>query len=130
MQRVRYTGQPVHTVTRARATASGIELTFTHPLDPAAAIDTDRYAAESWNYRRTKEYGSPEYSVADPDRRGRDPVEIKSAKLSADGKTVSLGIPGMKPVHMLRVRCRIRAADRARVSLDVYYTIHKLGARR
>lgn len=127
-QRVRYTGQPLHTVVAARATESGLALTFTHPLDRAAAASADRYSAERWNYRRTAEYGSPEYSVADPGRRGRDPVEISSATLATDGKTVLLEIPDMKPVHMLRVRCRIRAADGARVSLDMYFTVHRLAA--
>ena len=64
--------------------------------------------------------------MADSDRRGRDPVEIRSAALAADGKTVRLDLPDMKPVHTLRVRCRIRAADRSRVSLDTYLTIHKM----
>ena len=125
-QRVRYTGQAVDTVVKSRATTSGIELTFTRPLDAAAASDTDRYSAERWNYRRTAEYGSDEYSVANPRQQGRDPIEIKSARLAADGKTVFLEIPDMRPVHMLRIRCRIRAADRARISLDIYSTIHRL----
>ncbi len=52
--------------------------------------------------------------------------EIRSAALAADGKTVRLDLPDMQPVHMLRVRCRIRAADRSRISLDMYLTIHKI----
>lgn len=127
-QRVRYTGRAMHTVVESRATQSGVRLTFTHPLDPAAASDPDRYSAERWNYRRTEQYGSPEYSVTHPGRRGRDPVEIKSATLAADGKTVFLEIPDMRPVHMLRIRCRIRAADRSRISLDIYSTIHRLAS--
>ena len=111
---------------KSHATTSGVELTFTRPLDAAAAADPDRYSAERWNYRRTAEYGSDEYSVAEPRQRGRDPIEIKSVRLSADGKTVFLEIPDMRPVHMLRIRCRIRAADRSRVSLDIYSTIHRL----
>jgi hypothetical protein len=125
-QRVRYTGEPVHTVTRARATAEGLVLTFTNPLDPRSAGDARRYSAERWNYVRSAEYGSAEYSVASPGARGRDPVEIAGAELREDRRTVLLRIPGMAPVDMLRIRCRIRAADGAQVSLDIYNSVRQL----
>ena len=42
-------------------------------------------------------YGSPEFSVADPDKIGHDPVAIKSIKM-LDDKTVFIEIPNIKPV--------------------------------
>ena len=68
---------------------SGVELTFTQPLDKASAEDVQNYSGERWNYLRTSNYGSPEFSVENPDKKGHDKLDITAAKLSADGKTVT-----------------------------------------
>jgi hypothetical protein len=70
-------------------TAKGVELTFTEPLDAATANDVGSYDVEQWQYRWSKEYGSKDWSVENPTKQGRDMVEIKSAKLSADGRTLT-----------------------------------------
>src|SRR6185295_17999355 len=49
-------------------------------------------------------------SVADPKKRGRDRVEIRSAKVSADGKTVTLEVPGLAPVMQMQVKMNIKSA--------------------
>ena len=53
---------------------------------------------------------------------GRDQI-TRLHDLNGDAEA---DFPDMKPVHMLRIRCRILAADRSRVSLDMYLTIDKL----
>src|SRR5262249_20617583 len=58
------------------------------------------------NYLYTENYGSPDFSVANPKKQGRDPVEIASAKVSPDGKTVTLAIPGLKPVMQMLIKLR------------------------
>jgi hypothetical protein len=125
-QRVRYTGRPVHVVREMHVTKRGLELAFTNPVDAASAGDADNYSAQWWNYAYTEKYGSPDLSVADPKKQGRDPVEIKSAAVSADGRRVTLEIPGMRPVMQMLVRVRIKAADGSAVSQDVYHTIHRV----
>ena len=109
-----------------KVTKAGIALTFTDPLDPETAADAGSYAVQQWNYDYSAKYGSPDWSVADPKKKGRDTIEVSSAKLSADGKTVTLEIPGLKPVMQMGVKVRVRSADAAPVSLDVYLTIHKV----
>jgi hypothetical protein len=126
LQRVRYTGQPVHMVTGLKVTRDGLELTFPHPLDPETAASADSWAAQMWNYRWSEKYGSPEFSVSDPARQGRDPVEIRAARLSSDGRTVSLAIPGIRPVMQMLVRGRVRAADGAAVPVELYLTINRV----
>ena len=37
---------------------------------------------------------------------GRDPVDIKSAKVSSDGRQVTLEIPGLQPVMQMLIRFR------------------------
>lgn len=126
LQRVRYTGKPVHAISAMRVRKDAIELDFTDPVDPATAGDPDSWLAQQWNYRYTGNYGSADYSVADPKKQGRDPVEIASAVVSADGKRVTLSIPGLQPVMQMLIRCRMKAADGAPINQELWHTIHKI----
>jgi hypothetical protein len=126
LQRVRYTGKPARTAHDLHVHAHGIDLTFTEPLDPESAGNPENYGIQAWNYAWTKNYGSPEFSVADPARKGHDTMAIAAAKLSADGKTVSLEIPGLRPVMQMMIRVKVKAADGAPVAFDVYNTINKI----
>ena len=125
--RVRYTGQPVRMATEFHAAKTGVEITFASPLQPATATDPGNYAVERWNYRWTGAYGSPEFSVDNPDQQMHDRLEVKSARLSADNKKIFLEIEGMKPADQVRVRFSIAAADGAPVAQDIYATVYKLG---
>jgi glucose/arabinose dehydrogenase len=126
VHRVRYTGQPVNMPTKLRATKQGIELTFTSPLDEVSAADVGNWAVEQWNYKWTADYGSPEFSVADPAKKGHDKVEVKSARLSKDKKTVFLEIPTIQPVMQMKISANVKAADGATVKQEVWNSIWKL----
>jgi len=125
-QRVRYTGKPLRMVSEMHVKKEAIEITFTDPVDAETAGDPDSYLAQQWNYRYSEKYGSPDFSVANPKKEGRDPVEIKSAKVSSDGRTVTLEIPGLKPVMQMMIRFKIRSADGAPISQEIWHTIHKV----
>jgi hypothetical protein len=101
-----------------------IELTFTDPVDPATAGDPDSWVVQQWNYRYSGNYGSADYSVADPKKQGRDTVDVASIAVSSDGKRVTLAIPGLKPVMQMLIKGRIRAADGTSMSPEVMNTIH------
>jgi hypothetical protein len=126
-QRVRYTGGPVFSPTALRATAKGIYLTFATKLDPPAAGDVGNFDVEQWNYRWTADYGSADYSVENPAKKGRDTVEIESVKLQADGQTVFLSIPAIKPVMQMGISYQLKSADGKKVDGAVYNTINRLG---
>jgi hypothetical protein len=126
LQRVRYTGKPLRMPAELHVSARGADLTFTDPLSPESAENLENYDVKVWNYAWTKEYGSPEFSVAEPKRKGRDDLPVKSAKLSADGKTVSLELPGIRPVMQMMIRVKLKAADGAAVIFDVYNTINRI----
>ena len=57
---------------------------------------------------------------------GRDKVEVKAAKLSPEGKTVALSIPGLQPVMQMEIKLRLRAADGAEIRTMIGNTINKL----
>jgi hypothetical protein len=126
LQRVRYTGKPAYQPRALHVTPRGIELTFTDPLDPATANDAGSYDVERWQYRWSKEYGSADYSLENPSKKGRDTVELKSAKLSADGRTVMLEMPDIAPVMQMSITYKLRAADGHDVPGAVYNTINKV----
>lgn len=122
--RIRYTGKPVVSIARLNVTKAGVALTFTQPLDKSYAEDSQNYSGERWNYQRTSNYGSPEFSVADPAKRGHDKLDITGAKLSADGKTVTLAVTDLKPVNQQLLKFRLKTAAGVEFKQDVLHTIN------
>jgi len=124
LDRVRYTGKPVHMPSGLRVDKAGLHLTFTQPLDAASAADPENYAIRRWNYRRTSAYGSPTFKVSDPNARGNEEVNVTAAKLSADKRTVTLTIEDLRPCHQQHIRFNITAADGTKINSEVMHTIH------
>ena len=126
LQRVRYTGRPVRMPVEFRVRKTGVDLTFAEPVDRETAGDADNWSAAWFNVVSTPEYGSPEFHVTDPKKRGREKVEITKASVSEHGKTVSLEIPGFRPVTNLVLKFTIRSGDGQRMSHDLSLTINRL----
>ena len=123
-QRVRYTGATVCMPEELHVTDQGITIAFTSPLDTASAADVENYSIEQWNYRWTKNYGSGEYKVSDPEEKGHDPVEIKSVSIGTDDKSVTLLIDGLKPVMQMKITLNIKSANGAPVPKEIAHTIN------
>lgn len=136
--RVRYTGRPLTMPTQVTVKKNGIDITFTGALDPETAKDPGSYALDQWNYKWTKDYGSKLYSVKDPtkaiekslERASGDPIEIKSVKLSADNKTVSLEFTEpLLPVMQQHVRFNLNDANGKPLKVsELFHTINALPA--
>jgi glucose/arabinose dehydrogenase len=134
--RVRYTGQPVRMPKELHTTPTGMAITFTCPLDKATAEDPDNYDVQVWNYIWRSDYGSPEVSTnatatgkEKKDKPAHDTLDVKSAKLSADGKTVVLTIEGIKPVMQMKIEYKhVKAADGTDLHDTIENTIHNLPA--
>jgi hypothetical protein len=126
--RVRYTGRPAHLPTAFHVKSNGVEITFSDALAAGSVADVANYSVEQWNYIYSGGYGSPEVSPDDPKKKGHDKVELKSARLAGDGRTVFLEMP-VKPVHQMKIKYTLAAADGAEVRQEIYNTIHKVPAR-
>jgi glucose/arabinose dehydrogenase len=124
--RVRYTGKPVYSVCGMKVVHDGVELRFTQPLATDSAADIQNFSGKRWNYKRTEKYGSDEYSVADPKKAGRDALEIKGTKLSADGKTLTVQIADIKPVMQQSLKFNLKAADGTAIAQEIQHTIHAI----
>jgi hypothetical protein len=125
LQRVRHTGAPPRVPTAWRAHQNGLVLTFARPLAPDAA-DPGRFAVRQWNYRYAAQYGSKDYSVKEPDKIGRDEVEVRAAKLLPDARSVFVELPGLRPVMQMEVKYNLPFADGATASGPVYLTLNRL----
>jgi hypothetical protein len=125
-QRVRFTGKPLDVPVAWHARSNGLTLTFAQSLEKETAEDVGSYAVEQWNYRYAAQYGSKDWSVADPDREGHDTLDVRSAKLHADCRTVFLEIPGLKPVMQLQIQYNVEAKAGASMRGKLYATINRL----
>jgi hypothetical protein len=129
-QRVRYTGKNVYLPTAMHVKDTGIEISFQHPLDKKLAEDAGSWNVEQWTYRWTSDYGSPEVKISDPKQRGHDPVDVKSAKLSEDGKTVFLEIPKLQPVMQMLIQGDLQAADGTPMKVEIANTINAVNGQK
>jgi hypothetical protein len=132
LHRVRYqSGKPVRLPTEFHVAKNGLFITFAEPLNKEDAADAGAWAVEQWNYKWSGDYGSPEFSVKNPGQAGHDEVALKSAKVSADGKTVWLETdPAPQPVMQLKVSGNLADEKGAEVRFEMYGTVHKVGAER
>ncbi|HEX2131074.1 MAG TPA: family 16 glycoside hydrolase [Actinophytocola sp.] len=73
-----------------KATRNGFRITYTKPLS-AETIDglADAYEVEQWRYAATEAYGGPKVD--------QETLEVTSAKVSRDRRTVTLRVDGLQP---------------------------------
>jgi uncharacterized protein DUF6797 len=124
--RVRYTGGKVYMPRGLEVTTNGIRIDFTCALQKESAEDVQNYGLEQWNYLWSDKYGSPEFSLKEPNRQGRDAVELKSVRLGPDGRSLFLEIPGIQPVMQMKIQFRLKAQDGASIAHTIHNTINYL----
>ncbi|MBX7211890.1 MAG: hypothetical protein K1X78_26525 [Verrucomicrobiaceae bacterium] len=122
--RVRYTGAPSLTPREIVPTDKGVLLRFDVALDPKKAADPSSYSLATWGYKRAYTYGSAQYKA--DGGTGIDWLTPSSAYLGQDGKSVFIGVPGMKPVMQLRIGWSIASADGITVADNAYTTPYEL----
>ncbi|NJM55794.1 MAG: hypothetical protein HC841_07815, partial [Verrucomicrobiae bacterium] len=128
LYRVRHTGKPAHLPVAFVASKTGVELKFSDPLDPKTATDPESYGVERWNYYWSSNYGSKHYSVSERGAVKHDALTVTVARLSADGRTVTLDIADMRPSDQLLLKLNLDGADGALVSREIYATVPVLEA--
>jgi len=124
--RFRYTGKPLHVPVKYSASKKGVQITFSEPLDKATATDPGSYAAEMCNYRRTRGYGSRDYKVTEPNKQGRDALEVSKVTLSDDGKTITLEMPKLQKCMTLRIRYNLKGSKGEAVRSEINCTVNVL----
>ncbi len=142
-QRIRYNkGVEDSLPNKVEFTKTGVRITFGKSISPETAKDPESYSAERWKYMRTKQYGSGEFSVDNPDRaaekqaedkpskdeyRKHDTVKITAARPSKDGKSVELDLEGHKPSDTLKFTWDLEDSGGAAIKGEYYGTYRKAG---
>ena len=118
-ERVRWTGKTPFEILEMRAKPDGFELTFTEAVDPKT-IKPESFSMTAWTYIYQSKYGSPEVDQATP--------VIKSATVSADGKSVRLVIEGLVKGHVHHLTSSgVRSAGGSQLwHQDAYYTLNEI----
>ena len=119
LYRVRYNGGPVDVPTGLQARPGTLTLTFSDSLDPATAGDVSRYKFTVWSLKRSQNYGS--------DHVNEHTLEIKAARLSPNGKIVTLEIPDLAPTWCYELGYDLKNAEGQPISNKLDGTINQLG---
>ncbi len=119
LYRIRWTGRAMHLPIGLAAHEDGISITFTEPLDEAAASDPENFDIKVWSLRRTANYGSEHYDEHE--------LAVTASRLDPDDpRTVHLFIPDIAPTWCMEIRYRLRDAEGERFSGVIHNTIHEL----
>lgn len=104
----------------------GIQITFSNELDPTTAGDAGSYSLQEWNYRWTQNYGSKQYKASDPKKEGQDDLEIESATLGPDNKTIFLKVADLHPVMQQKLQLDLKSKSGAPIRITLHSTINRL----
>lgn len=124
--RVRYTGASSTLPREVVAMDQGVLLRFDSALDPDKAVDPDNYSLTSWHYKRTFQYGSPQFKADGTP--GIDRIPPGRVYLAKDGRSVFIAVAGMKPVMQMRLGWTLATAEGAVVQDTAYFTPYDLPA--
>ncbi len=124
LQRVRFTGKPVKVPVGWRQDGKALELRFAVPLERTTASDLGSYAVKRWNYRYSEEYGSKDWSVAEPSRNGRDDVAVTKASLLPDGQTIRLELADAAPAMQYELRYNVDLEGKGSASGQLWFSLH------
>ena len=118
LYRVRYTGQPVHLPVGLSATTDGIEIRFSGTIDRETASDASNYSVNTWDLKRTANYGSKHYN----EKR----LRVDAADVSKDGLTVKLKIPEIALTWGMEINYSIKTKSGNRLQGKVHNSVYRL----
>jgi len=104
-------------ITTIHAAKGALSVTFSDPLDPNS-VEADAFAFKIWQLKRSANYGSKHYD--------EHPLDIASARLGTDARTLTLTIPTLAPTQCYELKLTLRALDGATVERSIHGTIHQL----
>ncbi len=103
LYRVRYTGKPLHLPVQLTAYSDGLQLTFATALHPEKAVHPASFTINTWDIKRTRNYGSDRFNVKE--------LAIEQITLSEDRRTVFLQLPDMQPSWCMEILYELESAD-------------------
>ena len=122
LQRLRYTNKPAYYPVGFRLHTNGVRIKFGRAPDRDAATNAGNFFAQQWNYLYSAAYGSPEFSIRSPNRKGHDRLTIQSSHLLDDGKSIFIEIPGLSPSMTTHLYGRLKGQDGEPFELNMFMT--------
>ncbi len=122
--RVRYTGAAFTGPREIVPMDQGVLIKFDVPLDPKSASNADNFSLTSWHYKRTFNYGSPQFK--EDGSPGIDRIAPSRAYVSTDRRAVFVAVPGIKPVQQMRVAWSLATADGHPFQDSAFFTPYEL----
>jgi glucose/arabinose dehydrogenase len=122
LDRLRWTGKVPFEIHEMHARPDGFELSFTQPVDPDTAGNTDSYKLHSYTYIYQASYGSPEVDET--------PITVQRAVVSQDGRRVRLHVDRLQEghVHELHAPGVLSRDGLPLLHDEAYYTLNYLPA--
>ncbi|MEN8774804.1 MAG: plastocyanin/azurin family copper-binding protein [Akkermansiaceae bacterium] len=118
--RIRFTNNLVRKPKGFRVHQNGIRIDFTTKLDQSTVEDIANYFGQAWNYEYKRQYGSPEFSIAQPESLGHDRVKIRSVIRVGEGDSIFVEIPDLEPSMQLHLRMHLKGADGHEFKTDLF----------
>ena len=117
-QRIRYNDKPAHLPTKAEFSKQQVRLTFSHTLDANSANAPENFSLRTWDLKRTPNYGSKHYNEKE--------LDIDSAALADDGKTLTLTVPDLKTTWGLSIEYELKGSNGRQFNGELHGSIHNL----
>lgn len=95
LQKLTFNNKVAFEMLAVRAKSDGLEIEFTEPMKEGVGETAADYEIRQWWFKPTGDYGGPKLD--------EENLAVKSVKVSADRKKVSLQLTGMKPKHMVYI---------------------------
>ncbi len=124
MGRVRHTGAECSLPREVVAMAEGVLLRFDVVLNREKAVQAESYSVATWDYKRSHTYGPAR--CREDGSKGMDLLKPSSAYVSKDGRSVFIGVPGMRKAMQLRVGWTLASESGARVEENASTTPYEL----
>jgi hypothetical protein len=122
LQKLSLSGTDAFDILSMRAVDGGFRISYTQPLSEATAQDlAAKYEAAQWRYVPTPRYGGPKVD--------EETLDVTSATLSRDRRTVTLKLAGLRPGRVVYVhspRPFASASGQELWSTEAWYTLNRM----
>ena len=95
LQKMTFNNKVAFEMLAVRAKSDGVEIEFTEPLNQGVGETASDYEIRQWWFKPTGEYGGPKLD--------NETLNVKTVKVSADRRKVSLQLAGMKSKHVVYI---------------------------
>ncbi|MCE6988060.1 PA14 domain-containing protein [Dyadobacter sp. CY323] len=122
LQKLTFNDKIAFEMLAVRAKPDGVEVEFTEPLKEGVGEKASDYDIRQWWFKPTGDYGGPKMD--------NENLAVKSVKVSADRKKVTLQLAGMKSKHVVYIHLNrktiVSQAGNSLWSTEAWYNMNEI----